>query len=301
MQQSIEVVFGGVSCRSWPPPVSPGCKSRRWKTVNVAVDGVDTGRVGISDQWARVSQLTLRYPTTTEDVQTATRILFRVLRTRGYSRTFLRCIRTEVQNLEGLGRPPGGAQPGPSLVPFITTFTPASLSMGSVIRKHFQVLRQAIEPLQDHKSIIAFRRNTNLKDLLVHASLQSGRPATRNPHFRTTKSLSNPHANLGAPIRQVFHLDSANLVYAIRCAACKKIYIGRTKNTLHLRLKQHLYEIDRRPQALYTHFREHGREHLEISGLESRMGLSGFQRLRAEREWIQRLGTVTPSGLNEVL
>ncbi|TNN47043.1 hypothetical protein EYF80_042776 [Liparis tanakae] len=161
--------------------------------------------------------------------------------------------------------------------------------MGSVIRKHFQVLRQAIEPLQDHKFIIAFRRNTNLKDLLVHPSLQSGRPATRNPHFRTTKFLYNPHANLGAPIRQVFHLDSANLVYAIRCAACKKIYIGQTKNTLHLRLKQHLYEID--PGPIHP-----------FSGTwKGTAGDLGPQRLRAEREWIQRLGTVKPFGLNEVL
>lgn len=238
-----------------------------------------------------------RICTKQEDVELATAVLFKALRPRGYSRSFLRSIKTEVQQVQRSER----TNRNNNIIPFVSTFSSTSLKLNSIVKTHFQRLQDAIEPLSNLKIISAFKRNKNLKDLLVHASLVSERQQ-KNAHFRSIKFLMNKHTNLSAPVWQSFQLDSSNLVYVIECRVCNKLYIGQTKNKLLQRLKQHIYYIDRSDKLteLYVHFRTHGRNNLTISGLESGVGWSRSQRFATERHWIRKLKTVLPNGLNEL-
>ena len=140
--------------------------------------------------------------------------------------------------------------------------------------------------------------------MLVHASLEKKNPAEREhkEQFLNIKYVINKHTDQGAPIWKTFSLDSLDLVYLITCKVCQKLYIGQTKNTLRARLKQHLYYINHphKQTELYNHFRIHGVENLIISGLESRTGWTGAQRVAAERRWIAGLQTLMPLGLNEI-
>lgn len=244
-----------------------------------------------------------RICTAEEDVSWATRTLFKALRSRGYSRTFLRTIKSEVKLAFQRDNGPSRGQNNQSnIVPFVSTFSQVSVKLNKTIKVSFKMLQDTQEPWADFKIISAFRRNKNLKDVLVHASLGRERKDKLEKHYRAVSFLNNQHTNLGAPVQQTLGLRSSNLVYGIECGTCGKLYIGQTKNNLLQRLKQHLYLIDRTKKltALYVHFRLHGSDKLLISGLESGVCWSDKQRVVRERHWIKTLKTVFPNGLNEI-
>ncbi|KAF3849498.1 hypothetical protein F7725_019217 [Dissostichus mawsoni] len=93
-----------------------------------------------------------------------------------------------------------------------------------------------------------------------------------------------------------------NIVYIITCNTCNKHYIGEIKHTILTRLKQHLYNIGegRLPTPLVTHFQLHPADQLIIPGLETNDRWTVGQRKRAEKLWIEKLGTTTPRGLHDV-
>ena len=244
-----------------------------------------------------------RICTVAEDVESATGTLFQALRLRGYSRTFLRGIKVDVQQHFQQGLRFGREDNIHHLVPLVSTLSPASLTLNSKIKSNFKRVQDRFEPLSDFKIIAAFRRNKNIKDLLVHASLGGGHNKEKlNRHFKSIKFIQNQHTHLGEPVWHVSRPESANLVYCIECSICSRLYIGQTKNSLLQRLKQHLYSIDKTGKAtyLYEHFRQHGSENLCIMGLESGSWWSDRQRLARERQWIGKLNTVYPHGLNQI-
>lgn len=244
-----------------------------------------------------------RICTVAEDVRLATQTLFRALRHRGYSRTFLRTIKLEVQQLFQQGLESGEENREDHLVPFISTFSSASLALNSKLKTNFQRIQDRWEPLTSFKNIAAFRRNKNLKDLLVHSSL-GGRPKKDkySGFLKCTNFIENKLTHLSAPLLQALGLQSSNLVYCIECKVCNRLYVGQTKNTLLERLKQHLRSINGtgRGTHLYEHFRTHGSINLSIMGIEAGSWWSDKQRWVRERQWIQKLNTVYPHGLNQV-
>lgn len=242
-----------------------------------------------------------RICTRVEDAERATRTLFKVLRTRGYSRSFLRLIKAETQGTQDKRVALENKGEG-KIIPLITTFSATSLRLNMLIKTNFTRLQNGVEQLMNFKIISAFRRNKNLNDLLVHASLKDSNITTNNSgHFRPIKYIYNRYSDEGFPVYHQLNLKTKNLVYVIECDVCHKLYVGQTQNELSKRLKQHLYCIGREEnKELYIHFRNHYVSNLLISGLETRENWSEGQRLAAERRWIQRLKTCLPHGLNEV-
>lgn len=235
------------------------------------------------------------------DASLATRTLFRALMPRGYSRTFLRGINAEVKRMFEVGVKPMEKEGQKHLIPFVSTYGPAALEMNKTIKRNFKIVQTKILPLQNFRVLAAYRRNKNIKDMLVQASLKTERHDSLKSHFKTFKFITNKYTHLSAAVREVFQLDSSNLVYAIECKICNKIYIGQTKNTLRMRLKQHLYNIknNTKTTVIYSHFKDHGSENLFIAGLEAGTGWSRNRRLWRENYWINQLNTVHPNGLNE--
>lgn len=237
------------------------------------------------------------------DVRSATQALFQALRPRGYSRTFLRGIQVEVQQMFSGGGKPAEGRDEKHLVPLVTTYSPAALELNKIVKSNFKIAQTKIDPLREFRIIAAYRRNKNLRDQLVQASFKgTKRRDFLQPHFKVNQFITNKYTHLSAAVREVFQLDSSNLVYGIECKTCNKWYIGQTKNSLRMRLKQHLYSIRQttKSTAIYVHFRDHGWENLLITGLESGTAWSGKRRLWRERIWINKLNTVYPNGLNEV-
>ena len=192
-------------------------------------------------------------------VEEATRTLFNALRPRGYSKRFLRTIKQEVAALFKPGRPdlPRKNNMEQRLIPLVTTFSHQLGPLSQAFKRHFNFVKLHTTPLAPFKVLFSYRRNKNLKDILVHTALNKTLRLTPNPYFTNIKYISNHQT--GAPVWQTFTLLSFNLVYVVQCRLCKMIYVGETGATIKQRLYQHTYHIQRGTDSklLYVHFIQH--------------------------------------------
>lgn len=111
-----------------------------------------------------------------EDVERATKILFKALRRQGYSHSFLRALKRETCETFDAGWGPWIRRNvkiiKKKIIPLITTFSGPSRKLNSVVKSNFSHVQGVMEPLSNFRVISAFKRNTNLKDLLVRATLK---------------------------------------------------------------------------------------------------------------------------------
>lgn len=233
-----------------------------------------------------------RICTRKEDFLEAMGILFRSLRKRGYSRQFLRgCFKNflvEKQKVEE------------DFIPLITTYDLISKNLNRVWKLNFYNYKI----LPKLKIISAYRRNPNLKDLLVFAKLpplKIHKTPKYSEQLAKLKFVKNSKDNSIIKITQTFTTESTNCVYLIFCNKCGKKYVGETRNTLFTRLIQHRYNIKNRKEThtlLVQHFLLHDLSSLKIAGLQSSPIWTDWERRKMERRWIFRLGTRDPDGLN---
>ncbi|KAI9531342.1 hypothetical protein NQZ68_042254 [Dissostichus eleginoides] len=159
-----------------------------------------------------------------------------------------------------------------NLIPFITTFSHHLSTFNRSIRQHFRSMQSTVPSLIPFNTIMAYRRNKNLKDILVHTALNKtvAIPSNLDSYFTHLKFLAGTVPGQGAPIWQSFTLLSTNLI---------------KKNNNN--------------KLLYTHFIQHTISNLLISGLESNPSWSFGQRRATERRWIWRLSSKSPTGFND--
>lgn len=233
------------------------------------------------------------------DVEQATLTLFAALRKRGYSRRFLRSIKAQVRfSFQTPLQDNMPTRNDSNLLPFVQTFHQRAANWNRQIRENFVQLQNQTPQLQDFHLISAYRRNKNLKDVLIRTRFD--RPPREKGPFLTLHFLTNSLTGKGAPIMCQIQPDTSNVIYAIKCMSCHILYIGETKSSMRIRLKQHLYYIRiKKDRILYNHFQMHSIEHLRIIGLQSDLSWSKEQRLRLERNWMLKLNTISPWGLNE--
>ena len=101
---------------------------------------------------------------------------------------------------------------------------------------------------------------------------------------------------------------STNLVYCITCTRCSKQYVGQTKGTLMDRFKAHFGVINRRDmkEDIGHHFnsaKHHGTDDMAIHVLDFIYAPATAEycqdlRLQLEFNWIHRLRTMLPTGIN---
>lgn len=186
------------------------------------------------------------------------------------------------------------------VVPCITTYSTTNKKLQLQLKHNLERMKPRIPALRHLRSITAYRRKPNLRDLLVrsrltNAQLQEGNTSQRN----IIRSSSTPRRfTISAPQ----DAKTANLIYKIQCGKCGKQYIGETKNSLATRLYAHKYNIrhNKKPHTtLVKHFRKHHWTHLQTQILEHNPHWTTEERRKKEKEWIQRLQTQAPQGLND--
>ncbi|KAL2076549.1 hypothetical protein ACEWY4_027852 [Coilia grayii] len=233
-----------------------------------------------------------------DEFHKATRTLFSVLRKRNYSRTFLRNILKNFLTKTSLVG-------NKKIIPFISTFSKNGVQLNRLIKSNFQKFLSNTHILQQHTVISAYRRNRNLKDLLVRSKLapiSTKQTNEKNKAFISKTWVTNYSTKEIFKIRQTLTPQTTNLIYLITCTKCTKQYVGQTKNTMLTRLYQHVYNIKHQKEInthIVQHFTQHGLASLRISGLESNRFWSLFKRLQKERTWMTKLSTKYPNGLNE--
>ncbi|TWW58463.1 hypothetical protein D4764_07G0011820 [Takifugu flavidus] len=208
-------------------------------------------------------------------------------------------------NSGGVPDPQTSAFPQKSqIIPFISTFSHRTTTLQYTIKQNFSTILHQHPAFHNHKIILAHRKNRNLHSILTTSKFPDQFIAPRprhSQHYRNRKFIQNTYTGTGFPTLGLTSIHSTNAVYIITCTLCNKHYIGETQNSIHTRLTQHLYNIagSRLGTTLVRHFQEHPVSHLIISGLETNNCWTVGQRRRAERIWINKLGTKTPHGLNE--
>lgn len=238
-----------------------------------------------------------RICTQKEDFLIATKVLFRALSSRGYSRSFLRkCFRVFLQT-----KPITVT----TALPFVTTYSPSSVSLVKNIKNNFEKIISSSNLNIDIKIIAAFRKNKNLKDHLVRAKLKSGQTSQSNPHTNYFKQIKYVY---DSSLKKVFttatqgDIHTKNCVYLITCKQCNMKYVGETSLTIQVRLTCHKHNIIKQKNAerhVVAHFISHGWNSVQASVLQCNPHWSTLQRRRAERDWINNLETTYPQGLNE--
>ena len=213
----------------------------------------------------------------------------------------------------------------------VTTFSPGFRALKDIVNQNWGMLGRSCSTrdIFEKKVLTAYRRPKNLKDILVRARLPSlkdttkaypetGPPKPSNPC--TTKGCRYcPRLNKTGRIRcsasgreymakYNVTCKSSNIIYCLTCKCCGIQYVGQTKNRLMDRFQAHFYNIGHnKPKSeIGKHFNSPGHKGLddvEIHILdfihahpEGRK--SKYLRDLVEFNWIQRLHTNAPLGLN---
>ena len=121
-------------------------------------------------------------------------------------------------------------------------------------------------------------------------------------HLQQTDTFTSDTTHATYTIKQHLTCDSSNIIYLLFCEKCKQAqYIGETKNTLKTRFYMHRNHIKQNTGTLVTHhFNQpsHTITNMKCIIIEQIHGASHTVRQTREKKWMDRLKTVTPSGLN---
>lgn len=240
-----------------------------------------------------------RICTQAQDFKEAVKILFRSLRERGYSRSFLRrSLKTFLVQKD---------KDSKEIIPLITTFSTPSLNLNRIIKTNFEEFIAQSSLLQNYRVISAYRKNKNLADILVRAKLK---PLWRlqikqgPDYFCNLNYVRNQTDGTLFRISQRFGPKSRNCVYLLFCKTCGKQYIGETKNPISVRMWQHKYKILQgtdKDSPVVQHFKRHGWPAVQVAGIERSDYWTEYERKKCEKKWIYLLKTVEPFGLNRKL
>lgn len=233
-----------------------------------------------------------------EDFCEAKDILFEALRSRGYSRSLLReSLRTFQEK-----KP----REDSTLLPLVTSYLTPNTSLHHKVKDNYSIHISKTETLKKHKVISAYRKHKNLGDLLVHSKLKTLTPAKKSnicPEYKALKFVQSKK------IKKVFQVDprlgpnSKNCVYLIFCKICGLQYVGETRNTIATRMNQHRYNFSKQKHLnrhINNHFNTHGQNAVAITALQSNTSWNWATRKKKETEWINKLNTKYPGGLNEI-
>ena len=137
-------------------------------------------------------------------------------------------------------------------------YNPALPHFSNILRKHFNILLSSdrCRDVFKHPPIVAYRRTSNLRDILVKAQL----PAVTAPNstnlppgsFRcgqdcaTCPYITNglkhyTFSSTGETRNITSHItcNTKNLIYMVQCNRCHLQYIGETKRRLKDRFNEH--------------------------------------------------------------
>ena len=164
---------------------------------------------------------------------------------------------------------------GTQRIPLVLTYNPLNPNLMKIIKRHWQVLRLSPEckKLFPETPILAYRRNRNLRDTLVRASLLKPIQTVKDRKLRRNK-CPKPNCTWCSELKTTNQITCTvtgctfcgpkninshvnNVVYILTCNQCKKQYIGETGRPFIERWKEHLYDIKvKRPYPVARHFNE---------------------------------------------
>ena len=217
-------------------------------------------------------------------------------------------------------------EPAQTAVPniLVTTYNPGFLGLKKVVTSNWDLLGKSCTTRSIHRVplLAAFRRPKNLKDTLVRAKLKpenltpvpSNNRCLRPNTCRYCPKLNTDGRILcsasGRTYMARFNVccSSSNLIYCITCKRCGFQYVGQTKRELKERFSEHFLKITKNdPESeIARHF--NSQHHMGLDDIvihiidfvyaSPHTPKAKYLRDLLEFNWIQRLHTNAPMGLN---
>ena len=200
-------------------------------------------------------------------------------------------------------------------VPLVVTFSENLPNVQNILHRRMDILERSsrMKDVYTAPPITAYRRDQNIKDVLVHIK--------HNKQFRNSQQGSHKcekecticqYVKQGCKVmqdeREYQFKDSvtcktSNLVYGIHCDVCDKIvYVGETGTTLYERMANHISTVNTgKNDSIPKHFNSenHSAENLRWIGIEKIGRIDIHLRKVRESFWIRKLKTIYPQGLNQ--
>ena len=212
----------------------------------------------------------------------------------------------------------------------ITTYDPQENLLKKIVDTNWPNLGRTNTTTNLYTAQITYghRRNKNLKDVLVNSQVTRDQPKQRAkpedppnplnkckskkctycPYIDRTGSITSTTTGRSYYAKKHISCYSHNLIYCITCTTCKKQYVGQTSKKLRERFVNHFGNINNRRlnDPIGRHFLSPGHTGkktliIHIVGFipaphNSRIGKTLRDNL--EREWMYKLQTIAPQGLN---
>lgn len=198
-------------------------------------------------------------------------------------------------------------------IPLNITYHPALNTISSLIRnnhtKYIKTDKDLLIKIPE-PPLAAFRRNKNLKDLLVHSTLSPDTHSTQKCHtprcltcliFVESDTFHSESTNTTYHIRQPLSCHTTHVIYIITCTRCNIQYVGETTTTLRTRMNNHRNHIKHsydHPVARHFNAPSHTLNHLTVQPIEQVHSQDVAYLLQREKFWMQKLKTIAPHGLN---
>ena len=200
-------------------------------------------------------------------------------------------------------------------VPLVITYSNALPNIHSILRKHIKILHQSerLKKIFPDPPIVAFKRDKNLKDILVHKKhnimfykqKNTCHPCGKNcalcPHVIDGEKFNDNDGN-EYTVQGNIDCKTVGVIYGIRCTECERlIYVGQTGDTLYQRMILNFSKIRTRKtdDPIAKHFlqRNHSSDNLKVFGIEKVFGTEIYRKVK-ESFWMKKLKTLEPEGLN---
>ena len=193
-------------------------------------------------------------------------------------------------------------------------YHPHNITVKNILLRNFKILQTDSKLGQVFSSppLVAFKRDSNIRDHLVHASHRSnsnlppGNNRCHSPKCKTCPFLATTITSIKGPsnktftIKSHFTCNSTNIVYIIMCTLCNKLYVGETYRSLNDRFKEHLSSAKlQRDTPVANHFNStgHNIHHMSVAAVQQNF-TDLVHRKFLESSLIKRLGTISPHGIN---
>ena len=168
---------------------------------------------------------------------------------RGYSRSVVTNSQRRTQGISR-ERALGNSERGDRTrradkVPLVLTYHPKNQEVKKILLKNFRILTDdpTTKEIFNTKPLCVYRRDTSLRDILVHSTLSSraddtqATPAGTFPCHRsrcdfTGRTTTVSNASGDVRLKGRFDCTAAGVVYVITCQRCHKLYIGETGRRL---------------------------------------------------------------------
>ena len=89
--------------------------------------------------------------------------------------------------------------------------------------------------------------------------------------------------------------NTCGVIYLLQCKTCGKGYVGQTNRTVRERMQGHRRDAKGKNMPLYRHTKNHPLSQFVVTVLQRTVE---DDLLKMEEEWIRKLGTRLPKGLN---